>query len=482
MSKTVLDVSSHQGTITWSKVKVDGVMIRLGYRGYGQGTLEMDKQFTNNANGCVNNGIPFGIYWFTTAISAAEGKEEAEFVLNKISNYKLSLPIFIDSEYSNASASGRSDKLSKSARTTAVKAFCERIQQAGYAVGVYASESWFKTNLDVSQLPYKYWVAKYSSAKPTYPTVYDSWQYTSSASMNGISTKVDLSYWYSDFTSTGGSANAVITNAVNPVKTKKKITPVSYLQTDSKWKNIRYGVKDETTTIGSAGCGPTSAAMVIASLVDSSVTPKTTAAWSLANGYKAYHQGTYYSYFKPQMAAYGIKCTQVNGASVYGGAGSAKSVNAKVLESVKNGNWMIACMGKGNWTSSGHFILWYAVDGNYVLINDPYSTKSSRLRAPISTFQSQVKFYFEIDVNSFLGNEEEYDMTEAEVIAIAEKWFTQRGQKAIDNAMKPDLDWAYERGIMKDGSYNRPATRAEVAVVAHRLHDIVMEQVDVKKN
>ena len=461
MSKTVIDVSSHNGAINWSVVKgIDGVIIRLGYRGYSYGTLEKDTQYLVNIHGCMNNNIPFGVYWFTTAINAAEGKAEADFVLNIIKNYKISFPVFIDSEYSNKNQNGRSDKLSKSARTEAVRAFCERIKEAGYIPGVYASESWFKNQLDMSQLPYRIWCAKYSSSKPTYPEEIDAWQYTSSGKVTGITGSVDYSYWYADF--------------VDETNTEKKIQkivkPVDYLQTDSRWKNNSYAAKGETSTIGSAGCGPTCAAMVIAALADSSVTPATKAKWSLNHGFKAYHQGTYYAYFVPQMAAYGIKCKQLNTSTIYHGAGSAKTINAKALEAVKKGNWIIACMGKGDWTSSGHFVLWYGVEGNNALIMDPNSTKASRRKAVVSTFQYQAKFYWEIEVPNAM---EEDDMTEEQVLKIVDKWFIERGLIPISDAIKPDLDWAYEHGIMKDGAYNRPATRGEVAIVAHRLHDML---------
>ena len=39
--------------------------------------------------------------------------------------------------------------------------------------------------------------------------------------------------------------------------------PVSYLQTDPRWKNKPSRVPGEQSTIGSAGCGPTAAAMLI---------------------------------------------------------------------------------------------------------------------------------------------------------------------------------------------------------------------------
>ena len=47
--------------------------------------------------------------------------------------------------------------------------------------------------------------------------------------------------------------------------------PVSYLQTDPRWKSKPYRVPGESATIGGSGCGPTAAAMVIATLKDASV-------------------------------------------------------------------------------------------------------------------------------------------------------------------------------------------------------------------
>ena len=194
--KFVIDVSSHNGTVDWSQVKVDGALIRLGYRGYGQGTLTTDTQFNANIQGCVKNNLAYGVYWFTTAITEKEAVEEAEFVLNTVRGLKLWFPIFIDSEYSNANKNGRSDKLDKSVRTACVKAFCDRIEKSGYIAGVYSSENWFKEMLDVDQLPYRYWIANYSK-RPTYHN-WDGWQRTSTAKVNGVSTNVDVSEWLSD--------------------------------------------------------------------------------------------------------------------------------------------------------------------------------------------------------------------------------------------------------------------------------------------
>lgn len=180
------------------------------------------------------------------------------------------------------------------------------------------------------------------------------------------------------------------------------IKPISYLQTDPRWKNHNYSAKGETKTLGSAGCGPTAAAMVIATLKDKNVTPVTAAEWSMAHGYKALNQGTYYTYFVPQMSAYGIECRRLNTSNLYGKTSSAAHTEA--LTALKNGNWVIACMGKGNWTTSGHFILLYGYENGYVYINDPASTKATRVKNTWNLFARQVKYMWTIIVPDCFKN------------------------------------------------------------------------------
>lgn len=178
--------------------------------------------------------------------------------------------------------------------------------------------------------------------------------------------------------------------------TVKFVKPISYLQTDLKWENHNYSAKGEKKTIGSAGCGVTAAAMVIATLKDRNVTPITTAEWSMKHGYKALNQGTYYTYFVPQFKQYGITCKRLNQSSLYGN--SSSSAHTETLNALKQGNWVIACMGKGNWTSSGHFILLYKYENGYVYINDPASTKANRIKNTWDLFAKQVKYLWTVEV------------------------------------------------------------------------------------
>lgn len=185
--------------------------------------------------------------------------------------------------------------------------------------------------------------------------------------------------------------------------------PVSYLQTDPRWKNKPYRVKGENATIGGSGCGPTAAAMLIETITGKTFTPEDACNWSMAHGYKALNQGTYYSYFTPQFAEFGIDCQMLNWTNTYGKPDHAN--HEKVVEKLKEGYYAIALMNKGLWTSSGHFVvLWWQDDK--VRINDPASTKDARVNGDIRTFRSQAKYYWLIDAREYnnANDEEEEEM------------------------------------------------------------------------
>lgn len=262
--------------------------------------------------------------------------------------------------------------------------------------------------------------------------------------------------------------------------------PVYYLQTDKRWSGISYSAPGESTTIGKAGCGPTSAAMVIASLKDPSVTPATTAKWSLDHGYKALRQGTYYSYFVPQLKAYGIQARQLNQYNNWHSNGQAK-LRASVRAHLNAGRWLITCMGKGTWTSSGHFVLAYGMDGSgRVLINDPASTASHRTHGDMNAYLTEAKYWWLIEApttgTSGTDAKGEEDLTEAEVKKLIEEAESRAVTQAVNAVMgilagenTNPADWAVDElaaaiaaGIT-DGT--RPAgyvTRQECAIMALR--------------
>lgn len=212
--------------------------------------------------------------------------------------------------------------------------------------------------------------------------------------------------------------------------------PVSYLQTDARWKSVDYSAKGEKTTIGASGCGPTAMAMVLATWADKSVTPKTECAWALAHGYKAPRQGTYYGYFVPAAARYGLKARQLSWTNIYGN--SKSPLHEEARKAVEAGHLVIACMGKGLWTSSGHYVLVWNVQGNTIYINDPASTRSVRTQGDYNLFKTQVKYYWVVEkpVSNLDTDKEEDDMTKEDVIKIMEE------QKTVYNTIEEVPDWA----------------------------------------
>lgn len=174
------------------------------------------------------------------------------------------------------------------------------------------------------------------------------------------------------------------------------IRPVDYKQTDSKWGALAYAVDGEKSTIKSAGCGPTSLADVLAAIVSPYINPVTLAAWARQHNYKVKNSGTSYNFFVPCAAEYGVKVRRVNIGNIYGTPNSV--FHSQVLAELQAGNWIIACMGKGLWTSSGHYVVVYGVDGGKVYINDPASGSAARACNSWQTFISQVKYYWLVDV------------------------------------------------------------------------------------
>lgn len=201
----VIDVSDFQSAIDWKKVKaagVKGVIIKCGYRGAGDGKLKIDSMFENHVKGAHKAGLKIGVYFFTQALTAAEGREEAAYTLNLIkkAGIPLAYPICIDTEdvfykEKGKKKAGRANSLTKAKRTTAVKGFCGEIKAQGYDPMIYASTSWLNNKLDMSKLPFKVWCAQYNSVCE-YKGSYIMWQYTSTGKINGVKGNVDMNHCY----------------------------------------------------------------------------------------------------------------------------------------------------------------------------------------------------------------------------------------------------------------------------------------------
>jgi lysozyme len=192
-----VDVSAYQKDIDWKKVAAAGVqfaMIKVGYRGYTEGSIQADEYFDKNMQGALDAGLKVGVYFFSQAISIAEAKEEADYVLEKIKSYTVTCPVVFDWE--NIEDQARSDGVDSILLTACAKAFCEKIEQAGYKPGVYFNQQYGYQEFNLPSLTaYDFWLAEYA-VPPTFVYDFQLWQYTNEGSVDGIDGNVDVNLMF----------------------------------------------------------------------------------------------------------------------------------------------------------------------------------------------------------------------------------------------------------------------------------------------
>ncbi len=212
-----LDLSVHNGTVDFAKIKKAGVnfvILRAGYRGYGSsGTLRTDDQFETYYKNAKKQGLRIGVYFYSQAISESEAIEEANRTLSIIGNKKLDLPVYFDYEFADVydgrlDSAYRNGKLSKAKMTAIVKAYCKTIEKKGLCAGVYSSTDFLTNKYNYKDVhnDYSVWNAHYtsynSSTKRYGCTSYGGnmqiWQYSAAGKVNGISTYVDCNFLYEE--------------------------------------------------------------------------------------------------------------------------------------------------------------------------------------------------------------------------------------------------------------------------------------------
>lgn len=187
-----IDVSAHQGTIDWAKVKEAGIefaYIRVGYRGYETGIIHKDEYFDSNIRSAKENGIKVGVYFFSQAVDVDEAREEAEFTIKQIKDYEIDLPVAYDIEEAGE-GNGRVDDLSSEIWTQNAVTFLHVIENAGYEGMNYNSTDLFDTLFENEYLQeFDTWVAHYDVSHPYYEYTFLIWQYSCEGKIDGIEGK-----------------------------------------------------------------------------------------------------------------------------------------------------------------------------------------------------------------------------------------------------------------------------------------------------
>ena len=177
--------------------------------------------------------------------------------------------------------------------------------------------------------------------------------------------------------------NAMIVGAQpQPAPTPGKfVQPVDYKQAAKPWGPRMYSNhNDHSQTMANSGCGPTAMADVVATLKDKNINPYDLAELSMQWGDRSYNSGTDWSFF-PHIAEH-FKFTKI--------------VQTKSLDALKAcldaGGYVVCSMGKGYWTSGGHYICAWKYTDTDIWCNDPASSK--RTHQNIKDFVAQRKQFF----------------------------------------------------------------------------------------
>jgi GH25 family lysozyme M1 (1,4-beta-N-acetylmuramidase) len=217
MSKTIMDVSKHQGTIDWAKVKasgkIDGVMLRaMGNSADGLPSKPYtDPQFARNYAECTRLGIPCGVYGYFKATNKTQADKELAYFKKLLAGRSFELPVAVDIEDEVQKPLGK-------AALTDIAAHCLSTVESWGVYALLYTGLWFgQTYLymgGAALKAYDVWLARYPKDqsktkpedKPKTAFTFGMWQYTSTAHIPGVVdatpgkvTNVDLSHAYKDY-------------------------------------------------------------------------------------------------------------------------------------------------------------------------------------------------------------------------------------------------------------------------------------------
>ena len=208
----IMDVSRWQGNIDWDKVKasglVSGVMLKavstnrkLSKRKDG---LYIDPSFEHNYAECKRVGLPVGVYYYTYATDKEMADAELALLKTALTGKTFELPISVDVE------DNKIKKLSTQALTDLAAYALATVERWGFYALLYVGLNFAQTELymgGAALCKYDVWLARYPSDKsktkpedkPKTDFAYGMWQYTSTASVPGVSGNVDLNHAYKDY-------------------------------------------------------------------------------------------------------------------------------------------------------------------------------------------------------------------------------------------------------------------------------------------
>lgn len=192
-----LDLSVHNGTVDFEALKKAGISFVILRAGYGKVASQKDSKFEEYYTKAKAAGIKIGAYWYSYALTAADGLTEAKVFASIIKGKNFDYPVFIDMEDADQYKKNHGG-VSNSVLVQICENFCDYMEKQGYYVGVYASESWFNSQLKNLSKKYDRWVANWGTNNGSLQSdksgTYHLHQYTSMYTLNGKRFDANVAY------------------------------------------------------------------------------------------------------------------------------------------------------------------------------------------------------------------------------------------------------------------------------------------------
>ncbi|MFS7238138.1 GH25 family lysozyme [Carnobacterium divergens] len=164
------DVSEHNTSIDWAKLKATGHTFVMVRGGYGQTTY--DKLADRHTTGASAQGLKLGLYWFSYAKNVSEAIQEANKACDFADKYKGKFIYPIAWDWENDSERyviSQGVTPTKQLVSDMAVAFCNRVSERGYKPMNYSNLDYYNKYFDDRVKKYDWWLARPGVDKPDVP-------------------------------------------------------------------------------------------------------------------------------------------------------------------------------------------------------------------------------------------------------------------------------------------------------------------------
>ena len=148
------------------------------------------------------------------------------------------------------------------------------------------------------------------------------------------------------------------------------------MQWDKRWGYLKYG----SDVVGITGCGPVCLAMAGYYVTgDEAFNPGNMVDFAWENGYYAAGSGSSWTLISEGGEMLGLEVTEI------------PLVKKKIMDNLEAGNPIICAMGKGDFTTSGHYIVLVGTENGLIRVNDPNSYANSEKLWSYEEMESQFR-------------------------------------------------------------------------------------------